>query len=326
MRLVGREQGWHFAIGGQQPVQPFWHRRVQNQAPTTRYHLPRGYNLCDRQNPANQRNLIAVDKMSVVDTRMLFSYSSANQGPSRHLQRLMPPKALVPNICFGIRQLPWYNQSPMLNTVYMDPNYHQYHIKDLTGAAPRFCAAELNVDKNKQSFSLLPIPLLPEPMKELIVTLGQCKIEYWESYLYNTKRVGMSWEDLHEGMPTCHKPSRTNPLTSAPSPICPAPYSIASQGDTFYYRRHSSLKQHPPGDFHGYGNFDRSFKDGMRSFLDAPFAIPTRRSINGTGLKFAFCVVLLSIILIAAYLRKHIGSWSDDLDHPWLYWIEHKSA
>ena len=142
-------------------------------------------------------------------------------------------------------------------------------------------------------------------------------------------RVGVLWEDLHEGMTMCHEPSRTKPLIPVPSPVCPAPYSITSQGDTLYYRRHPSLEQHPPGDFHGYGDFDRSFQEFqycVRSFRDDPFPISTRRSIDGTGVEFAFVVISLSIILSAVYLQKHIRSWSDDRDHPWSHWIEHKSV
>lgn len=260
---------------------------------------------------------------------MLFIRSSANLSPNRHSLRHRPTKALIRDMYLEVRHLPWYHQSPMLSTIYMDPNYRQCGIKDPLGATPRFCTAQLEVDKSRQSFSLLPVPLLPDLMDELIATFGQCRIEYWESYLYNTKRMGISWEHLHEGMTKCHRPPRANPLTSAPSLVCPAPYSITSQGESFYYRRHQSLKQHPPGDLHGYGNFKRSFQesqDRMGSFRDDPFPIPTRRSLNSTGAEFAFVVISLSIILIAAYLQKLIRSWSDDLDHPWLHWIEHKSA
>lgn len=80
----------------------------------------------------------------------------------------------------------------MLTTVYMDPSYHECHIKDFMEGVPRFCAAELKVDKSKRSVSLLPVNLLPTPVDELIATFGQCNIEYWESYLYNIKQVGIS--------------------------------------------------------------------------------------------------------------------------------------
>lgn len=83
----------------------------------------------------------------------------------------------------------------MLNTVYMDPNYSEYHVEIFRGMAPRFCAAELITDANEQSFTLLPIPA---GRSRAIVEY--CKIEYWELYLSSIKRWGISWENLQEGM------------------------------------------------------------------------------------------------------------------------------
>lgn len=192
----------------------------------------------------------------------------------------------------------------------MRPLYHHRRLEGLIGATPAICAAALEVDINQFFFSLLPIPA-----DETSTISEYCKIEYWESYLYNTKRSGIAWENLYQGVTVRPRNSRANPLTSALVPVCPAPYSIIWQAGKYHYRRHPSLKQHPPGNFHGYGDFDRTFRDHTRSFLDSPYSIPVRRSIDTTGVKVALVVVLLSFILIAAYVRKHIRSWSDDLDH-----------
>ena len=245
----------------------------------------------------------------------------ALQTPNRQLERHWPSAAAAPNACIYDQPFPWYYQTPMLNTVFMDPNYIECHVETFVGMIPRFCAAEMIADTSKRSFTLLPIPA-----DRRQVISEYCKIEYWESYMYNTKRMSILWKDLHEGLTLRREHARTDSLISALLPICPAPYSITHHNDTFYYRRHSSLGQHSPGNFHGYEDLVCSFRDHTQSFKDRPFPIPTRRSLENTGVEFAFVVVSLAIILIAAYLQKHIRSWSDDLDHPWLHWVEHKSA
>lgn len=244
--------------------------------------------------------------MSVIDGSTVPITSRVSD---KQIQSSIQSEAPRPNACTALDF--WYYQSPTLNTVYMKPLYHFHRQRFITGATPALCAAALEVDIFQSSFSLLPIPA-----DETATTSEYCKIEYWESYLYNTKQSGITWENLHQGMSVRPRNSRANPLKSAlVPPACPAPYSIIWQGVNYHYRRHSSLEQHLPGNFHGYGDFDRSFRDRTRPFLDVPYSIPVQRSIDATGVKFALVVVLLSFILIAAHIRKHTRSPSDDLDH-----------
>lgn len=207
------------------------------------------------------------------------------------------------------RRCPWYYRSPILNTVYMKPIYTHCYPEGFLGGTPRFCAAELSINTSNQTFSLLPIPADASN-----ATAEYCKIEFWESHLYKTKQSGIRWEQLNEGISIRYWVPEVNPLTRRPAAMCPAPYLAVVGNIEFSYRRHPGLYLHVPGDFHGYGDFDRSFHERTWSVLDR--SSTTYYKVGKANTSVALTVILVSIFLIATYLQKHIRYWSGNSESP----------
>lgn len=188
----------------------------------------------------------------------------------------------------------------MLKSVYMKLIYQHCYLEGLLAATPRLCAAELKINKSDRTFPLLPVPADTSNMPS-----EYCKIECWKLYLYNTKKLGIEWDDLTEGMTIRHWPPRTNSLAKRGFSTCHAPYSIFVQDIILHHRRHPCLHQRVPGDFHRYSDFDRFFLERMLSILNGCSSTKSQHQIGEIDTSIALGAVLLPTPLIFVSTSGH---------------------